>query len=85
MTVTASSIMRSRSETSGNSMPIMANSARVQPAPTPAMTRPPLASSICANSRAVIAGWRNSMHATWLPMRIVCVRCASVAMTKNIS
>ena len=49
-------------------MPIMSNSARVQPAPTPAITRPPLASSICANRRAVVAGWRKSMHATWLPM-----------------
>ena len=45
MTVTASSMMRSRSDTSGNSIPIIANSARVQPAPTPAITRPPLASS----------------------------------------
>ena len=85
MTVTASSMMRSRSDTSGNGRPIIANSARVQPAPTPAITRPPLASSSWAKRRACIAGWRKSMHATWLPIRMRFVRCARVAMTKNSS
>ena len=32
-----------------------------------------------------MAGCRNSMQATWLPIAMRSVRCARVAMTKNIS
>ena len=71
--------MRRRGFTSGNGAPIITNSERVQPAPSPSTARPPEILSSDANSCASAAGVREKQLRIDVPISIFEVLAAIAA------
>jgi hypothetical protein len=70
-----------RAPRSWNGTPSAANSASLQPTPTPAISRPPDIRSIVAKLLAVATGFRYGIISTETPtpMRVVCAAINDIA------